>query len=548
MKLRSKIAVSFLLITSLTAGVIFFAVRYFSQKFIIDSVYNYNALLLESNGNSISRNIFSRLERWETYVENNNALRASVIESNNQFDQMDNQGDYLEKQNEIWEKNNSEEARVFIDSITENSLSTDLRDRIQFFQNRYEYNVFLEAFVTNKYGAIIAQNREVLNYDQSNEEWWKKAKERGVYISDVIYDEKSGENGLEFCIRINDSRGNFIGVLKLIYNIEDVFKIINEIIQLPIAENFGEDMDLSKEKTHVYLLNKSGQLIYSDTQGFAGFAEKSLYLDKLKIVSPKRSASGVFLEDGETRLFVRSFVLDYMDFKYLNWSLVVSKNNDLILSPWYKLSNYLVFILILLIVASIMLSALLARYLTGSINKLIEGMKIIESGNLNHRVEIKSKDEVGQLSHSFEKMIKAIKKSRLELDMKVKNQTEEIVEKAKDLENQQAAILNILEDVEEERDKTQEEKEKIYTILHSIGDGVFVVDRDLRIVLVNNMVEKISGFSSGEMMGKKYNEALNFIHVEGRNKIESAFIEEAMISKKINKMPKDTMLVKKNGF
>ena len=75
---------------------------------------------------------------------------------------MDNQGDYLEKQNEIWEKNNSEEARVFIDSITENSLSTDLRDRIQFFQNRYEYNVFLEAFVTNKYGAIILHSGKKL--------------------------------------------------------------------------------------------------------------------------------------------------------------------------------------------------------------------------------------------------------------------------------------------------------------------------------------------------------------------------------------------------
>jgi len=547
MKLRSKIGISFLLITSVITVVIFFIVRYFAQDFIINSVYNYNASILESKGNSISRNIYSRLERWETYAENNSALKEFIINSNNKFDQMNDREDYIKNQDEIWVKDYEGGDKNFIDNITDNSLSTALRDRIQFFQARYEYSVFTEAFVVNKYGVVIAQNHKVSDYNQSDEEWLVKTKNQGVYISDVIYDESSKSNALEFCIRIDDSEGNFLGVLKVIYNIEDIFQIINEIIQTPVNKDLNEYVNLSQEKTHIYLLDKKGRLIYSDTQGFGNFIDKSLYLENLKIESGKRSISKVFSENGEDKLFIRSYILDYMDFKYLSWSLVVSKNNDLILASWHKISNYLVLILFLLFLAIMMLSFILAQYLTKSINKLIEGMRIIESGNLNYKVRMKSKDEIGQLSQSFEKMIRAIKKSRLDLDMKVKKQTEEIVEKAKNLEEQRAAILNILEDVEEEKEKTLEEKEKIYTILHSIGDGVFVVDKDLKVILTNYMVEKISGFSSGEILGRKYSDVLNFIRESDKKKIKNDFIKESMEKERIEKMPDNTMLIRKNG-
>jgi len=42
----------------------------------------------------------------------------------------------------------------------------------------------------------------------------------------------------------------------------------------------------------------------------------------------------------------------------------------------------------------------------------------------------------------------------------------------------------VANDIDEERQKTVIEKDKINAILHSIGDGVFVIDKDLNVIVL----------------------------------------------------------------
>lgn len=187
-----------------------------------------------------------------------------------------------------------------------------------------------------------------------------------------------------------------------------------------------------------------------------------------------------------------------------------------------------------------------ARKITRPIELLQEGVNTVESGNLDFRIETGSNDEIGILTQAYNRMAQGIKKSRADVDRKVKKQTEEIEKRSLEIKDQQKAVLNILEDVDEEKHNVEKEKDKLNKILYSIGDGVFVVNKHLKITMYNQAAAKISGYDINEAIGKDYREVLNFIH-EKSGKISARFIKDALRTGKIQEMSKDTVLVNRKG-
>jgi signal transduction histidine kinase len=71
-----------------------------------------------------------------------------------------------------------------------------------------------------------------------------------------------------------------------------------------------------------------------------------------------------------------------------------------------------------------------ARSILGPILSLQKGAEIIGSGNLKHRIDIKRKDEIGQLALSFNEMSKTLRKSYSSLEQKIEELKE--LDKLKD--------------------------------------------------------------------------------------------------------------------
>jgi len=107
-------------------------------------------------------------------------------------------------------------------------------------------------------------------------------------------------------------------------------------------------------------------------------------------------------------------------------------------------------------------------------------------------------------------------------------------------------MLNILEDAEAEKEAAFLEKEKSNAILYSIGDGVFVVDKDLKIIMYNEISAQLSGFSITEAIGQKYDQVLKFIF-EKDGTVNNQFINNALTTGKIQEMSNHTLLVRKDG-
>jgi len=91
------------------------------------------------------------------------------------------------------------------------------------------------------------------------------------------------------------------------------------------------------------------------------------------------------------------------------------------------------------------------------------------------------------------------KKSREDLETKVKERTTE-------LEESRAALMNILEDVEDAQKTAEEEKNKIRAIISNLSDGLLFFNREHKVSFVNPQFEKYFGIKEEGLTGKKISE------------------------------------------
>ncbi len=103
-------------------------------------------------------------------------------------------------------------------------------------------------------------------------------------------------------------------------------------------------------------------------------------------------------------------------------------------------------------------------------------------------------------------MIDTLDKEKKDIDKKIAKQTKNILDKKTDLENQQQAMLSILEDVEEEKDKNKKmanDLEKFLLAIENASDHMVITDPDGIVVYANPAVEHITGYKLKEIIGKK---------------------------------------------
>jgi PAS domain S-box-containing protein len=148
----------------------------------------------------------------------------------------------------------------------------------------------------------------------------------------------------------------------------------------------------------------------------------------------------------------------------------------------------------------------LSRSITRPIRDLQEGTEVIEKGNFTHKVGTPYKDEIGHLSRTFDKMTTAIRKSYEHAEDKVKQQTKKIQDNAQFMQDQRRALMNVLEDVEEEKllsQKHEDDLKKFKLAVESSSDHIVITDKEGIILYANPAVTKITGFSQKEVLGKK---------------------------------------------
>ncbi len=355
---------------------------------------------------SIDRNIYNRIEVFQEYSRDL-ILQKTVLESNQKLEQLDNIEAYVNEKDQEWTSVPQKEITPFMQELIDNRLSKELREKTEFYEEKYGYKVLGEVFVTNKYGANAAQTGKTTDYRQDDEEWWQAAKEDGLYVADVEYDESAEVYSTDIGIRIDDENGNFLGVMKVVLNIEEAISILKEA-----------KATAGYKTTEFKLLTKDGKLIYS-TEDFEFFEDVSHKL--LSRFHQEEEHLDYFIAEGDKagegdELFAHAKSKGYTDYKGLGWILVIEHETEEIFAPVAKLRNTILVISLAVAMLAVVLGFFISTSISGPITRLRDAAAEIGKGNLDVRIETGSNDELGKLAASFKKMVEDLQTTTTSAD------------------------------------------------------------------------------------------------------------------------------------
>ena len=377
-------------------------------------------------------------------------------------------------------------------------------------------NYFSEIFILNSEGEIInSSNQSRIGMNRSTDAYFVNAR-REIYIKDAYFSETTKESSMAFSTPYKN------GVLVV-------------RIDLSILKDITTNRTGLGKTGESYLINKEGYAITPL------LFKKDTFLN-LKIDSENAKNCLLSFENFEKQENIE--YSNYEEFEHVGHEAsiiysdyrgnkVLGTHHPIHLMQWCLLAEIdeaeamesvnaqLMFSIIRLLIILLIFyisGYLTSRIISGPIIKLHKGTEIIEKGNLGYKVGIDSKDEIGQLSRSFDKMTATIRETKRNIEKKVEEQTEEI----------------------------REQKEKLVRILQGVGDGLFVVDENYKVIMFNPAAEKISGFLVNEIIDKRYDDVLKFIYEEN-GKINDGFIKKAFKTGEIQQMKNHTLLVTKTG-
>jgi len=148
-------------------------------------------------------------------------IQQILIDSNQEFDNIDSPYGLIVERNSEWISADKDEITPFMEDLIKNDVSHILRDIINQDKKETKYFVYEEIFITNSYGANVAQSGKTTDYEQDDELWWISAKRTGFNFNSG-YDESANVYSLDISIRIDDEDGRFLGVMKSVVNIEEI--------------------------------------------------------------------------------------------------------------------------------------------------------------------------------------------------------------------------------------------------------------------------------------------------------------------------------------
>jgi len=325
--------------------------------------------------------------------------------------------------NKTYEGENNTEIQKEPDEIQQRwTLSGYLKEYQM--QSIREYGSIL---ITDSKGIIIAASDKPAEDYHGEENWWRTIFNQGkgrVFISGIAYDEDTQTYSIAIAVPILDQDNEMvIGVLRIVYDIKEIFKTITNI-------KLGET-------GHANLVTSDGTLIVCPI-----FPPRSHHINDqlMQQITGDRPGWGIAGDDahgGKNSIIgfapvLYTFNMGPDNFGGKKWHIFVRQLPDETYAPMHTLLWEVSFLGLTLIVALSLLGFYAARRLIRPIRLLTEGAELIGRGRLDHRINIKTGDEIEQLAEAFNQMSDNLEKSGRERE-KYLHRIEESEEQYKNL-------------------------------------------------------------------------------------------------------------------
>ncbi len=326
---------------------------------------------------------------------------------------------------QLWEK--SQGADDLVEGFLKNPASDFIRGALRQPKERRDH---LAITATDRRGILVAADAKPARVYYGDDPWWLAAFNRGqgsIYISDIQVMQPATEEfdrqfSLTIAVPIMDAGGTqAIGVLRSDLQVQPFFEAVTRV-------HLGKSdhtMLASSDGTLIFcpiflirnhtLLPELMQTIFKDQPGWA-ITLADVHYTGQKTIS---AFSPVDFGDMAPSIHPASF-------GGKQWYIFTSQDP---LKTYAPIQTLLDWILISLGAGVVLLSGLglrAAGYVVRPLQALQRGAKLIGFGNLDHRITIRTGDEIQDVADEFNEMTIKLKASYSSLERKVSERTQEL--------------------------------------------------------------------------------------------------------------------------
>lgn len=207
----------------------------------------------------------------------------------------------------------------------------------------------------------------------------------------------------------------YVYIIRQLHNLE-TWERIGTLI-MGISEN------QIQKKYSGYVSSTQSTYILDDNDNIISYIDNlDLGASPLKHADSFRNYSGSFVYDSGKQKKLVSF----HTINATQWKIVTFSDINALFTTFSDVFNVLLFIMLLYLVATIILSYVLGKRFVNPINNLYNNMARVKKGDLNVRVTVNSNDEISELSEQFNDMITKIQQlmSQVVTEQELKREAE----------------------------------------------------------------------------------------------------------------------------
>ncbi len=374
----------------------------------------------------------------------------------------------------------------------------DVLRRLKNTAESAEYD--LDVFVLDESGIIVASSDERdIGEDRSGDPYFGGAKE-GAFIKDAYISQHRKRNSLAFSAPVFDEEDPArLGVVVTRLSMEKLNRIA------ACRTGLGKTGE-------IYLVNKEGYMLTPSRFVEDTFLKLKVDTENVRDCLEDLKSFGAEEHKHEAILCKNYFDTDiigiHQHIPEMDWCLLAEVSEKEAFAPITSLTRLMLSILGVLLVVGIVVSILISGTITKPISKLHHGTDEVAGGNLDYKVGTGAKDEIGQLSRTFDSMTANLKESKARVEEYQKTLEERIEARTKQLA---AANEGLRQEIEERKQVEQRLRLFSHSVESSV-DGVAMGDLEGIVTYANEAFARMFGYSKEELIGTE----IPFLYAENQ--------------------------------
>jgi HAMP domain-containing protein len=198
-------------------------------------------------------------------------------------------------------------------------------------------------------------------------------------------------------------------------------------ISLKFLSDYLERTQIGSD-TEAYIVDQAGRLLtHSDPKQELGSNYSAL--PQVAALLSRNADPPMIGQD----IGAQSVLTASASIRQLNWYVFFEQPLSTALRPVYSLIYRTAWLLLLGIALAVLAGMLLAQRLVTPIKALQVGARQLESSNFGHRIEVRTRDEIGELATQFNRMADELQGSYGRLEQKVEERTRDLAKSNSEL-------------------------------------------------------------------------------------------------------------------